>query len=147
MIRGIVAGLAAGALWGLVFVAPRMAPGFSPVDLTAGRFVEGTDAVQLYAARRTRTLAADDSIPEVVWWITAFGTTLTIGFTFLFGTRNFSMHLAMTGMVAASMSLVIVLIVSLDRPFRGELSISTQAYENARGSIAAVDALLNAPPH
>ncbi|MFC5499181.1 DMT family transporter [Caenimonas terrae] len=39
MIRGIVAGLAAGGLWGLVFVAPRMAAGFSPVDLTAGRFL------------------------------------------------------------------------------------------------------------
>jgi drug/metabolite transporter (DMT)-like permease len=37
--RGIVAGLAAGALWGLVFVAPRMAAGYSSVDLTAGRFV------------------------------------------------------------------------------------------------------------
>ncbi len=39
MLRGILAGLAAGALWGLVFVAPRMAPGDSSVDLTAGRFV------------------------------------------------------------------------------------------------------------
>jgi drug/metabolite transporter (DMT)-like permease len=37
--RGIVAGLAAGALWGLVFVAPRMAAGYSSVDLTACRFV------------------------------------------------------------------------------------------------------------
>ena len=39
MLRGIAAGLAAGALWGLVFVAPRMVPGYSPVDLTAGRFI------------------------------------------------------------------------------------------------------------
>ena len=39
MLRGILAGLAAGALWGLVFVAPRMAAGYSSVDLTAGRFV------------------------------------------------------------------------------------------------------------
>ena len=38
MLRGILAGLAAGALWGLVFVAPRMVSGFSAVDLTAGRF-------------------------------------------------------------------------------------------------------------
>ena len=42
MLTGIVAGLAAGALWGLVFVAPRMLPmgagGYSSVDLTAGRF-------------------------------------------------------------------------------------------------------------
>jgi drug/metabolite transporter (DMT)-like permease len=36
---GIAAGLAAGALWGLVFVAPRMLPGINEVDFTAGRFV------------------------------------------------------------------------------------------------------------
>lgn len=39
MLTGLVAGLAAGALWGLVFVVPRMTPGLSPVDLTAGRFI------------------------------------------------------------------------------------------------------------
>lgn len=38
-LRGILAGLAAGALWGLVFVAPRMAPGFSSVDIAGGRFL------------------------------------------------------------------------------------------------------------
>jgi drug/metabolite transporter (DMT)-like permease len=36
---GIAAGLAAGALWGLVFVAPRMVPSISGVDFTVGRFV------------------------------------------------------------------------------------------------------------
>jgi drug/metabolite transporter (DMT)-like permease len=36
---GVAAGLAAGALWGLVFVAPRMVQGVSAVDFTAGRFV------------------------------------------------------------------------------------------------------------
>jgi drug/metabolite transporter (DMT)-like permease len=43
---GILAGLAAGALWGLVFVAPRMvlgnstaSAGFTSVDLAAGRFL------------------------------------------------------------------------------------------------------------
>ena len=39
MLTGILAGLAAGALWGLVFVAPRMVSGFAGIDLTAGRFV------------------------------------------------------------------------------------------------------------
>lgn len=38
MPTGILAGLAAGALWGLVFVAPLLTPGYSSVDLTAGRF-------------------------------------------------------------------------------------------------------------
>lgn len=36
---GILAGLAASALWGLSFVAPRMASGFAAMDVTAGRFI------------------------------------------------------------------------------------------------------------
>jgi drug/metabolite transporter (DMT)-like permease len=39
LLTGILAGLAAGALWGLVFVAPRMVTGLSAVDFTAGRFL------------------------------------------------------------------------------------------------------------
>ncbi len=39
MVCGILAGLGAGALWGLVFIAPRMVPGLSSIDLTAGRFI------------------------------------------------------------------------------------------------------------
>ncbi len=39
MLRGILAGLAAGGLWGLVFVTPRIVSGFSPVDVTVGRFL------------------------------------------------------------------------------------------------------------
>jgi drug/metabolite transporter (DMT)-like permease len=39
MLTGIAAGLAAGALWGLVFLAPLMASHLSAVDLTAGRFL------------------------------------------------------------------------------------------------------------
>jgi drug/metabolite transporter (DMT)-like permease len=38
-VSGIAAGLGAGALWGLVFVAPRMMPGLSAVDVATGRFL------------------------------------------------------------------------------------------------------------
>jgi len=38
MLTGVLAGLGAGALWGLVFVMPRMVTGYSAVDLAAGRF-------------------------------------------------------------------------------------------------------------
>jgi len=36
---GIGAGIAAGALWGLVFLAPELVPGFSPLQLSAGRYL------------------------------------------------------------------------------------------------------------
>ncbi|MFT3811777.1 MAG: DMT family transporter [Acidovorax sp.] len=50
---GILAGLGAGALWGLSFVAPRMAGGFAALDVAAGRFVTyGLLALALMLARR-----------------------------------------------------------------------------------------------
>jgi hypothetical protein len=57
----------------------------------------------------------------------------------LCATHDFGIHLVAMALVAASMSLVIVLIVALDRPFRGELSASAEAYQNVRGSMAMDD--------
>jgi drug/metabolite transporter (DMT)-like permease len=39
MAVGILAGLGAGAFWGMAFVAPLMAPNFSSVDITVGRYL------------------------------------------------------------------------------------------------------------
>lgn len=74
MLAGIFAGLAAGALWGLVFIAPRMVPGLSSVDLTAGRFIS-------YGALSFALLL----IPKAAWptprqAVWAFGLSL-LGFT------------------------------------------------------------------
>jgi drug/metabolite transporter (DMT)-like permease len=76
LLTGIVAGLAAGALWGLVFVAPRMVEGYSSVDLTAGRFVAyGAVALALLLwARRGRAL------PTANQMLAAAGMSL-LGFT------------------------------------------------------------------
>ena len=38
MQRGVVYGMLAGALWGMVFLVPRLLPDFSPVLLSAGRY-------------------------------------------------------------------------------------------------------------
>ena len=55
---GIFAGLGAGALWGLSFVAPRMLGGFAALDVTAGRFITyGLVAVAMMGwGLRTRAL-------------------------------------------------------------------------------------------
>jgi drug/metabolite transporter (DMT)-like permease len=70
-----MAGLLAGALWGLVFVAPRMAAGYSPVDFTAGRFV----AYGLTALVMTG-LAARPRLPDARQALAAVGMSL-LGFT------------------------------------------------------------------
>jgi drug/metabolite transporter (DMT)-like permease len=76
MLKGISAGLAAGALWGLVFVAPRMAPALSSVELTAGRFAS-CGAVSLLAMLLTfRT----KKLPTVQQAMAALGMSV-LGFT------------------------------------------------------------------
>jgi len=74
MLSGVLAGLGAGALWGLVFVAPRMVAGFNAVDLTAGRFV-AYGAVSLLVC-----LAARRPLPNGRQALAAVGMSL-LGFT------------------------------------------------------------------
>ena len=46
------------------------------------------------------------------------------------------MHLVLTGSVAVSLSLVVVLIIALDWPFRGGVSISPDAFVKVEQSWA-----------
>jgi drug/metabolite transporter (DMT)-like permease len=73
---GILAGIAAGALWGLVFVSPRMVSGYTSVDLTAGRFLAYgiVAAAVMLMGLRTRRL------PTVAQAIAAVGMSI-LGFT------------------------------------------------------------------
>ncbi|MGH8012248.1 MAG: hypothetical protein ACREQ4_07110 [Candidatus Binataceae bacterium] len=82
----------------------------------------------LYRARATRLSAAQGHVPEMVWWIVFAGAGVVILFTYLFGFHDFRMHLVMTSAIAISMALVVVLIIALDWPFRGEVSVSPEAF-------------------
>ncbi len=83
---------------------------------------------ELYRARASRLSEAAGHIPDVVWWIIFFGGAITTGYTYLFGFNSLTMHMVMTASVAASLALVVVLIMALDWPFRGAVSISPSAF-------------------
>lgn len=83
---------------------------------------------ELYNARSARLSAVQGHIPGVIWCIIFFGAAITTGYTYLFGFENFGMHIAMTATVAATLALVIVLIIALDWPFRGEISVSPDPF-------------------
>jgi drug/metabolite transporter (DMT)-like permease len=51
---GIACGIAAGALWGMVFIAPDLTPGFSALQLSAGRYLAYGLIALLLAAPRWR---------------------------------------------------------------------------------------------
>jgi hypothetical protein len=88
----------------------------------------------LYSARTSRLSAVGGHIPEVIWWVIFFGGAVTVGFTYLFGFHDFRMHLVTTAAVSTSMALVVVLIIALDWPFRGKVSVSPDAFIKAEQS-------------
>lgn len=64
--RGVAFGVGAGAAWGLVFLAPELASDFSPMQLSAARYLAyGLFAVALVAPR-WRSLAP--RIGRAEWW-------------------------------------------------------------------------------
>jgi drug/metabolite transporter (DMT)-like permease len=87
MVTGILAGLAAGALWGVVFVVPRMTPGLSSVDLTAGRFLSygGMAALVMALTWRSHTL------PTLRQAVTALGMSV-LGATAYYLLLSLSIH-------------------------------------------------------
>ncbi len=86
----------------------------------------------LYTARASRLSAVEGHIPEVIWWIIFLGGAIVTGYTYLFGFHDLRMHLVMTAAVATSLILVVVLIIALDWPFRGKVSVSPDAFLKAQ---------------
>jgi len=81
----------------------------------------------LYGARGSRLSAVRGHIPELIWWVIFFGASITTGYTYMFGFDDLRMHLITTAAVSTSMALVVVLIVALDWPFRGIVSVTPDA--------------------
>lgn len=83
---------------------------------------------ELYQTRSSRLSAVQGHVPGVVWWIVFFGAAITTGYTYFFGYQNFGMHVAMTGTLAATLALIVVLVVALDWPFRGEIGVTPDPF-------------------
>jgi drug/metabolite transporter (DMT)-like permease len=66
---GILAGLGAGAFWGMTFIAPLLVQGFSSVDYTVGRFVAcGAFSALLMAWAQFRQRAMGGVVARLPTW-------------------------------------------------------------------------------
>jgi len=95
---------------------------------------------ELIKSRRSRILAAGEHLPDVVWVILIIGGVISVVYTYLFGARTFPIHVAITGLIAATIALCFVLIITLDYPFRGEVSVSSAAFTDIQATATGVRA-------
>ncbi len=82
----------------------------------------------LNMARQVRLLATTPSVPAVVWIVLLSGGSFLVMFSALLRAPSYVLHLLMTGALCTSGALVIVLIVSLDSPFRSDFRIEPSAF-------------------
>jgi hypothetical protein len=92
---------------------------------------------QLWDARQQRLLAAETTIPAVVWIVTLAGGGLTIAFGSFLGVPSLGMHLAMSAALAISGALVLIVIIALSNPFRGDFRVSTLPFDRVLSQIQA----------
>jgi hypothetical protein len=84
---------------------------------------------RLRDARQERLLAAETTIPGIVWFVVIVGGTITIVFGSFLGAPSVGMHLGMCALLAVSGVLVLVLIIALSNPFRGDFRVSTAPFD------------------
>jgi hypothetical protein len=93
-----------------------------------------TEALQqlntLTQARRARIVLAAGIVPGVVWLVLFTGATLTIAFTFFFGTQNLRAQTLMTGALSALICSGLLVIIAIDHPFAGSVKVKPEALEN-----------------
>jgi hypothetical protein len=79
--------------------------------------------------RRIRLQNVTNGLPSAIWYVIIFGGLMNIVITWFFITDKFRVHLIMTTLFAALLGSLVFLVAAMDNPFRGELSISPEAFE------------------
>lgn len=89
----------------------------------------------LVELRRMRLHSVESGLPSVVWVVVVLGAVITLSVSWFFKTASFTVHFWMVTLDAALLGLIIWLLVVLDHPFLGRVSIGPEPFEQVYHSI------------
>jgi hypothetical protein len=90
---------------------------------------------ELTEHRRTRLLQSASRLPNVLWCVLVIGGIVTIASASMFGSQNTVLHGLQVFAFSLLVSLVLVAIADIDRPFQGSVHISDLAFRRAQQSM------------
>lgn len=85
---------------------------------------------ELGQERRLRVISSQSSIPSILWILLVAGALITIGYLYLFAISNALLQRLMIGSVTGLLAFILFLVLALDHPFAGEISVTPDAYED-----------------
>jgi Flp pilus assembly pilin Flp len=78
--------------------------------------------------RRMRLFSVKSALPGSMWYVMILGAVLTIAMCWLFDMK-FITHLVLGGILSAYLGTMMYLIIDMNQPFRGDVSITAEAFE------------------
>ena len=116
-----------GQMWGTIW-SVRAA---SPSELSAvDHALEQVTALNEH--RRNRVLQSQSHLPGVLWCVLIAGGCMTVLSACLFGGSSNLLHVFQVCSLALLISLVLVAIADIYRPFQGGVHVSSNAFERAQ---------------
>jgi hypothetical protein len=91
-----------------------------------------TEISSLTGYRRTRLVESASRIPTVLWWVLLVGGVITIASTCMFGAASKALHAIQVGALSLLISLVLVAIADINRPFQGSVHVDDFAFRRAQ---------------
>ena len=90
---------------------------------------------EMQELRRQRLGSVEDSLPSAVWAVVWIGALIVVALTYLFWTRSFWLHLLLNTSLGMTIGLLVFLIVALDHPFWGNVSVGPEAFTETRSYV------------
>ncbi len=83
-------------------------------------------------SRNHRLNQMTSGLPSTLWFVLIVGAVINLALIAMLGVKKIEAHLALSGLFAVFLSLMLFLIADLDHPFLGKFSISPDALETIR---------------
>lgn len=85
--------------------------------------------------RRVRVLESETEMPTILWTVLVVGGMITIASCCMIGTENRLLHYALIFALSLLISLSLVAIGDIDRPFQGSVHVSPRAFLRAHDTM------------
>jgi len=89
------------------------------------------DLDDLFSNRRLRLEAVDSHLPGLMWLVVLAGAAVLVFMTYFFRVEGGKLHALLTVALSVVIGLVVFLILALDRPLVGYVSIDASSFEDA----------------
>lgn len=93
--------------------------------------------------RRVRILESRKKMPTILWAVLIVGGMITIATCCLIGSENIGLHFALIVAISLMISLALVAIADIDRPFLGSVHVSSYAFVRAQETMLRPGMALN----